>query len=120
MHFKLAILTALARRPDGRATLDELRHEVELLTANEDHVTREPLLGDIDIFQSGLVVSEGDELKITDEGRSTLDALETFSKPSVPNVSPPSSMARRLTDGSSAVAEAVADDQLETEVSRDA
>ena len=38
MHFKLAILTALARGPDGRATLDELRRDVEVLTANEDHV----------------------------------------------------------------------------------
>ena len=32
MHFKLAILTALSRRPDGRATLDDIRREVEALT----------------------------------------------------------------------------------------
>jgi hypothetical protein len=54
MHFKLAILTALSRRPDGRATLDDIRREVEALTANEDQGEEQPQpLADIDIFQSG-------------------------------------------------------------------
>ena len=67
MHFKLAILTALSRRSDGRATLDDIRREVEALTAaNEDRGEEQPQpLADIDIFQSGLVVPEGDELQIT-------------------------------------------------------
>jgi hypothetical protein len=39
MNFKLAILTALARRPDGRATLDEVRRDVEVLTTSEDQGT---------------------------------------------------------------------------------
>ena len=54
MHLKLAILTALARRPDGRATLDEVRRDVEVLTTNEDQGTEQrSILDDIDIFQSG-------------------------------------------------------------------
>ena len=75
MEFKLAILTVLATRPDGRATLDELTGEVEALTADADQD------GDIssdlgDIFQSGLVIPDDDGLRITDAGRSVLQALK--------------------------------------------
>ena len=101
MHFKLAILNALARRPDGRATLGEVRREVEVLSANQDQApATEDLsaLRDIDIFQSGLVVADGRGLQITDAGRSLLDALETFSEPSIPPVSSSSSKSLELID----------------------
>ena len=77
MQLKLAILTVLATRPDGRATLDELKSEVEALAANEDQP--EDLssgLDDIDIFQSGLVIREDGGFRITDAGRSALKALK--------------------------------------------
>ena len=99
MHFKLAILTALSRRPDGRATLDDIRREVEALTANEDRGEEQPQpLADIDIFQSGLVVPEGDELQITEVGRSQLHALGTFIETYLPPISPPSSKSLKLID----------------------
>jgi len=101
MHFKLAILTALARRPDGRATLEEISREVEVLTASEDQAQGTEELspvGDIDIFQSGLVVPEGHGLQITDAGRSLLDALETFTEPSLPPVSSSSSRSLKPID----------------------
>src|SRR5258705_13877207 len=101
MHFKLAILTALARRPDGRATLGEVRREVEVLSANQDQApATEDLsaLRDIDIFQSGLVVADGRGLQITNAGRSLLDALEPFSEPSIPPVSSSSSKSLELID----------------------
>ena len=77
MQFKLAILTVLATRPDGRATLDDLKGEVEALTANEDQLGDiSSDLDDIDIFQSGLVIPDDGGLRITDTGRSALKALE--------------------------------------------
>ncbi|WP_192735927.1 hypothetical protein [Bradyrhizobium sp. OAE829] len=83
MKFKLAILIALTRRPDGRASLDELRHDVEALTADEDQSEEiASALDDIDILQSGLVTPEGDGFRITDAGRSALKALEASNEPS--------------------------------------
>jgi hypothetical protein len=76
VHFKLAILTVLATRPDGRATLDELKGEVEALTVDEDRLGDiSSDLDDIDIFQSGLVIPDDGGLRITDTGRSALKAL---------------------------------------------
>ena len=99
MHFKLAILTALARRPDGRATLDEVRRDVEVLATNEDQGTEQrSILDDIDIFQSGLVVPEDEGLQITDAGRSLLDELETFTNSFLPSVPPSSSKSLKLID----------------------
>ena len=91
MQFKLAILSALTARPDGRATFDDLKAEVEALTANEDQPEAvASALDDIDIFQSGLVIPEDGGLRITDAGRSALKALEGSSKPSfdLPSASP--------------------------------
>jgi hypothetical protein len=91
LQFKLAILTVLATRPDGRATLDELKGEVEALTANEDEPEESSsALDEIDIFQSGLVTPEDGGFRITDIGRSALKALvgssePTFDFPSAPN-----------------------------------
>ncbi|WP_141688024.1 hypothetical protein [Bradyrhizobium paxllaeri] len=88
MHFKLAILTVLAQRPDGRATLEEVTREVAVLVANEDQAqaTEEfSPLGDIDIVQSGLVILESHELQITDAGRSLLSTLEAGNAPCIPD-----------------------------------
>jgi len=74
VQFKLAILTALATRADGRATVDELNSEVEALTADGDISSA---LDDVDIFQSGLVIPDGSWLQITAAGRSALKAIET-------------------------------------------
>ena len=77
MQFKLAILTVLATRPDGRATLDELKSEVGALTAIEDQPGElSSTLDDIDIFRSELVVPDDSGLRITDVGRSVLKTLE--------------------------------------------
>jgi hypothetical protein len=74
VQFKLAILTVLATRPNGRATLDGLRYEVEALTADADQADVSAL-DDIDIFKSGLVTTEGDWLRITEAGRAALQAI---------------------------------------------
>src|SRR5436309_11540795 len=86
MHFKLAILTSLARRPDGRGTLGDIRRDAKALTADEDQWEEQfPPLADIDILESGLVVTEGDELQITEVGRSLLHALGTITETSLPS-----------------------------------
>ena len=59
--------------------LDELRDEVALLIAEADEKIENPeqlaALDHIDVFQSGLVVSEGDSLRITENGWLLLRAL---------------------------------------------
>jgi len=75
VQFKLAILKILAMRPDGRATFDELKGEVGLLTADPGQAG-DASLDDIDILQAGLVVLDDGGLRITDAGRSALEALE--------------------------------------------
>ncbi len=79
MRNKLAVLITLAKRPEGRASLDELADEVALLIAGTDKKVgnSEQLcaLDHIDIFQSGLVASEDDSLWITENGWSLLHAL---------------------------------------------
>src|SRR4029079_1753592 len=90
VQFKLAILTVLATRPDGRATLDGMRYEVETLTTDAEISSP---LDDIDIFQSGLVITQGDWLIITEAGRAALEAIEGPSEASrnpPPPPSPPS------------------------------
>jgi len=76
---KLAVLITLAKRPGGRATPDELADEVTRLIAETDEKigNSEQLsaLDHIDIFQSGLVASEDDSLRITENGWSLLNAL---------------------------------------------
>jgi hypothetical protein len=69
----------LAKRHEGRATLDELANEVALLITETDekigNSKQLSALDHIDIFQSGLVASEGDSLWITENGWSLLHAL---------------------------------------------
>ena len=91
MQLKLAILTVLAARPNGRATLAGMRYEVEALTADADQrADISSPLDDIDIFQSGLVITQGDWLLITEAGRAALEAIEGPSEASR-NPPPPSS-----------------------------
>jgi hypothetical protein len=81
VNFKLAILTVLARWPDRRATVDEIRQEVGIIFADGDHANplqRLSALGDIDIFQTGLVSRNEEGFQITDAGLSLLQSLESF------------------------------------------
>jgi hypothetical protein len=82
VRFKLAILNVLAKSPDGRATRDEVRRAVG--TLSDDHteqLRRFSALGDIDIFQSGLVLQDDAGLRITDAGLSLLHSLDSPSSP---------------------------------------
>ena len=86
MRFKLAILNVLAKRPGGHATLDEVRREVQVIFASGDQteqLKRFSALGDIDIFQSGLVLRDDAGLQITDAGLSLLHSLESSGEPSL-------------------------------------
>jgi len=98
VQFKLAILKALATRPDGRATLDELKGEVGLLTADPAHPgDASPAPDAIDIFQAGLVVLDDSGLRITDAGRSALEALEDSNDiPLDPPATPASPSLKRI------------------------
>jgi len=84
VQFKLSILNLLAKSPDGRAGLDELKREVEAFSRREEPLEKmSSALDDIDIFQSRLVIPDGDGLRITDAGRSALQAIESSSQPSL-------------------------------------
>jgi hypothetical protein len=100
VNFKLAILTVLANWPDRRATIDEIREEVGIIFANGGHadsLKRLSALGDIDIFQTGLVSRNEEGFQITDAGLSLLQSLESSSGPS-PVSSAPASQPFRLID----------------------
>src|SRR5260221_6232622 len=86
LRFKLAILNVLAKCPGGRATLDEVRREVRVIIASGDQseqLNRFSEFGDIDIFQSGLVLRDDAGLEITDAGLSLLHSLGSSSEPSL-------------------------------------
>jgi hypothetical protein len=76
VHLKFAMLEILARRPDGRASVDELWREWEAAGGSHEPADRLSEFEDVEVLQSGLVVSEGDSLHITDAGRSVLRALD--------------------------------------------
>ena len=76
LQFKFAMLEFLAKHPDGRATLDELSYEMEMAADGHEAAARLAELDFVDVFQSRLVVLEGDELRITDAGRSVLRTLQ--------------------------------------------
>jgi hypothetical protein len=79
VRYKLAILNALAGHPGGRATLEDVRREAELIIANLDpiQVKRfEEALGNNDIFQSRLVVQDDVGWQITPAGLALLDGLQ--------------------------------------------
>jgi hypothetical protein len=101
VRFKLAILNVLAKCPGGRATLDDVRREVGVIIASGDQteqLDRFSALGDIDIFQSGLVIPDDAGLQITDAGRTLLHSLESSGEPSVEISSTPTSPALKLID----------------------
>jgi hypothetical protein len=80
LNFKLAVLRVLAKRPERRATLDEVKREIEIIVVNEDQteqLKRFPALGDGDIFQSGLASRDDDGFRITEAGLSLLHSLES-------------------------------------------
>lgn len=79
MRNKLAVLIALANCVEGRATLDKLGDDVSRLIAKSVEDITPPdqfsALDHIDLFEAGLVVGEGDSLRITENGWSLLLAL---------------------------------------------
>jgi hypothetical protein len=80
LDLKLSILHVLARWPERRATLDEIKREIESIVLNGDQIEqlkRLPALHDADIFQSGLVSRDDDGFRITEAGLSLLDSLES-------------------------------------------
>ena len=88
MKFKLAILNVLAKSPDGRTSLDEVKVAAQILMATQDQtgqLQRFSEFGDIDIFKSGLVERDENGLQITEAGLSLLRSLE------IPNGSLPES-----------------------------
>jgi hypothetical protein len=80
MTFQLAILNVLAKWPERRIELHDVKREVELIIASEDQAWQLELpstLGDVDIFQSGLVSRNDAGLQITDAGLWLLRSLES-------------------------------------------
>src|SRR5713101_2087749 len=101
LNFKLAILTVLAKWPERRATVDEVRREVGIVIANDDQaeqLRRLSALDDIDIFQTGLVSRNEEGFQITDAGLSLLRSLESSRGPSLDVSSAPASQPFRLID----------------------
>jgi hypothetical protein len=99
--FKSAILNHLANCPGGRATLDDVRREVELMIASGDQI-QPPIhlsaLADVDIFQSGLVLKNNAGLQITSAGLSLLHSLESNGGVSLEISSSPTSQEFKLID----------------------
>src|SRR5437763_1907438 len=92
-HFKLAVLNVLAASAEGSATLDELRRDVPIILADEDEteqLRRFSALGDIDIFQSGLLLRNDTGFEITGAGLSLLQSLESGAAPVAVSSIPPS------------------------------
>jgi hypothetical protein len=80
LDFKLSILQVLARWPERRATLDEIKREIEIIVVNGDQIEqlkRFSALHDVHIFQSGLVSRDDDGFQITEAGLSLLDSFES-------------------------------------------
>src|SRR5438045_903290 len=99
-NFKLAVLNVLAASAEGSATLDELRRDVPIILADEDEteqLRRFSALGDIDIFQSGLLLRNETGFEITGAGLSLLQSLESGAAP-VAVSSIPTSPALKLID----------------------
>ena len=91
MRLRLEVLNVLANRPDGRATLDEVKREAGAIALSEsqtEQLKRFPEIGEIDIFTSGLVFRDGGFLQITEAGRSLLQSLESANVPAFSSASP--------------------------------
>ncbi|WP_246755794.1 hypothetical protein [Bradyrhizobium sp. CCBAU 53338] len=76
MQANLAILVALAGRPNGRITFAELDRQLE---ANEDGKLDEQVEQQVsagsELIEAGLAVVDGDSLQITEAGRSVVEGL---------------------------------------------
>src|SRR4051794_4403361 len=82
-RFKLAVLNVLAASAKGSATVGELRRDVPVLLADEgetEQLKRFRALGQIDIFQSGLLLRTGTGFEITEAGLSLLESLDGSTK----------------------------------------
>jgi hypothetical protein len=82
----------LAKCPGGRATFDEVRRGVRGIIASgeqSEQLKRFSEFGDIDIFQSGLVLRDDAGLEITDAGLSLLHSLGSSREPSLESSSAP-------------------------------
>jgi hypothetical protein len=81
VQFRFAMLELLARRPDGCASIDELWSEWEAIAEDEGSTAdRFSEFVETDLLQAGLLVLEGDDLHITDAGRSVLRALDALNQ----------------------------------------
>ncbi|MGX1321609.1 hypothetical protein AB7M17_005062 [Bradyrhizobium sp. USDA 377] len=79
----LAILAALASRPNGRITFAELERQLRTHDENgdiEDRIEQQVSAG-IELIEAGLAVVNGDSLEITEAGRSVIEALPDRSSP---------------------------------------
>src|SRR3954454_24905332 len=79
-NFKLTVLNVLTASAEGSATLDELRRDVPIILADKietEQLKRFRALGDIDIFQSGLLFRNDTGFEITEAGFALLQSLES-------------------------------------------
>src|SRR5262245_62169008 len=74
------MLDILAKRVDGRATIDDVLEEMASADGQESSAGF-PELDGVDVLQAGLVVVEDESLRITEAGRSVLRAIEAVSEP---------------------------------------
>jgi hypothetical protein len=101
LNFKLAVLQVLARWPERRATLDEVKREIGTIVVNEnqtEQLKHAPALHDMDIFQSRFVSRHDDGFRITEAGLSLLHSLEISNEFSPKTLSAPASQPFRLID----------------------
>ncbi|WP_439374586.1 hypothetical protein [Bradyrhizobium sp. DASA03120] len=83
MQANLAILAALASRPNGRIAFAELEQQLQAHDENgdiEDRIEQQVSAG-IELIEAGLAVVNGDSLEITQAGRSVIEALPDRSSP---------------------------------------
>src|SRR3954470_493446 len=100
-NFKLTVLNVLAASAEGRATLAELRRDVPIILADKietEQLRRFRALGDIDIFQSGLLLRNDTGFEITEAGFALLQSLESPSAAPVLVASNSTSPALKLID----------------------
>ncbi|TWA99126.1 hypothetical protein [Bradyrhizobium stylosanthis] len=79
----LAILAALASRPDGRIAFAELERQLQAHDENgeiQDRIEQQVTAG-IELIEAGLAIVDGDSLEITEAGRSVIEALPDRSSP---------------------------------------
>lgn len=87
MKSNLAVLALLVARPLGRASFEDIERDIEAGAGRDqgEQLPDEDALGDVDLFKAGLVTPDGDGLRVTEAGRSVLNALRELRQAS-PNV----------------------------------